>query len=376
MPFVGYNACMLAFCKSNPVLLVAALAAVVSAFFVTPDAAYLGYFDWHTLLCLWAMLAVLCAFRSIGVFALIARRFVQRFKTVRSVVLVLVMVTFVGSAFLTNDMALLTFLPLTSVLLSSCGQERYIPFTFIMQTLAANLGGMILPFGNPQNLYLFSYYQLGLGEFAATLLPAFTVSLVLIVGCCLFVKPVPLSLQVDEAASLPQARFALYLALFAAVILMVFELVPYVVAGFAVLAVLLVAAPQVHRKVDYALLLTFVCFFIFSGNLTRIPAVQEALSTLLGGGAFVVGVVTSQVISNVPSAILLAPFTADWQGLLLGVDIGGLGTPVASLASLITIAELQRCLPAQTGRFLLQFEIYNFAFLAVLVVVTLVLAGV
>lgn len=359
---------------NNPMPTIAVFTAVASMTFVPPDSAYLGYFDWHTLLCLWAMLATLNALRGIGVFRRGAQRLVERFASARSVVLGLSVITFAGSAFLTNDLALITFLPLSISVLLSTKQERLIPFTFTMQTLAANLGGMILPFGNPQNLFLFSYYRLGLGEFVCALAIPFAASLALILICCLFVKPEPLTVARKPEKPYDRKRLALYLALFASVILGILNLVPYWVACAVAILVLLGADPKSLRQVDYGLLLTFACFFVFSGNLTRIPAVQEFLTDMLRDqGAFIVGVISSQVVSNVPSAILLAPFTSDWKGLLLGVDIGGVGTPIASLASLITISAYSRCRLGETGRFVLLFEAFNFGFLALLVTLILML---
>lgn len=363
--------------KGQPVLLVAALAALLSMLAVPPSPAYAAYFDWHTLLCLFSMLAVLNGLRQLGAFRILAAGLVRRFASLRAVVLVLVMVTFFGSMFLTNDMALLTFLPLSALVLSSCGCQDKILFTFVMQTLAANLGGMILPFGNPQNLFLFSHYQLGLAEFMLALLPAFIAAGLMITACCLAgVRPRPLELKGAslQTHGLDARNFALLMTLFAVVIAMVFKLVPKLPGTLVVVAALLASGHgEALRRVDYALLATFACFFVFSGNLAAVPAVQELLGRVLEGGAFVPSLLASQVISNVPAAILLAPFTQDWSGLLLGVDIGGVGTVVASLASLITMAECNSCLPGNTGRFLAVFSAYNLAFLAVLTALTLLL---
>lgn len=360
--------------KSQPVLAVAALAALTSMFFVPPNPGYADYFNWHTLLCLFAMLAVLNGFRQIGAFRALASLLVERFSTLRSVALVLVLVTFFGSMFLTNDMALLTFLPLAAMVLSSCGQGRQILLVFVMQTLAANLGGMILPFGNPQNLFLFSYYGLDLGPFVLVLAVPFLMSFVLIAAICsLAFKPIALDLGAVDVPSFNRKQFAALMALFAVVVLMVFNVVPNSVGAVAVaLALAALGRGDALKRVDYALLATFACFFVFSGNLAHIPAVQQLLHSLLAQGAFIPGLLASQVISNVPAAVLLAPFTPDWQGLLLGVDIGGLGTPIASLASLITLTEFNRCVPGQAGKFLFVFTVLNVVFLAVLIAVVFV----
>ena len=366
---------VLAWAKGQPVLLVSAAAALLSALVVPPDRAYLAYFNWHTLLCLFAMLAVLNGFRQIGAFRALATLLVRRFATLRSVVFVLVMVTFFGSMFLTNDMALLTFLPLSAMVLSSCGQRHSILFVFVMQTLAANLGGMILPFGNPQNLFLFSYYELGLGQFVSVLAVPFLASLLMISVCCLVaVRPQALELESLEAPCFDKKGFAALLVLFALVIAMVFNLVANLPAALAVVACMLaLGRGDALKHVDYALLATFACFFVFSGNLARVPAVQGLLGALLAQGAFLPSLLACQLISNVPAAILLAPFTQDWAGLLLGVDVGGLGTIVASLASLITLTEFNRCMPRSTGRFMFVFAAFNVVFLVVLVALVLCL---
>lgn len=361
--------------KGQPVLVVSAIAALASMVAVPPNPAYAAYFNWHTLVCLFAMLAVLNAFRQIGAFRALASLLVRRFTTVRSVVLVLVMVTFFGSMFLTNDMALLTFLPLSAMVLSSCGQRERILFVFVMQTLAANLGGMILPFGNPQNLFLFSYYDLSLVQFVSALLPPFVASLFAIVAICVIaIKPDPIQLAAAQVPSFDKKGFVALVALFAFVIAMVFNAIPNV-AGVVVvvLALAVLGRGDALKHVDYGLLATFACFFVFSGNLANIPVVQTALDGLLDHGAFLPSLAACQLISNVPAAILLAPFTQDWAGLLLGVDIGGLGTIVASLASLITLTEFNRCVPGKTGRFILVFTVFNALFLIALVALVFVL---
>lgn len=376
-PAPGIAARALGWLKGQPVLLVAAAAALLSMLAVPPSASYASYFDWHTLLCLFSMLAVLNALRELGALRTLAAALLKRFRTQRAVVLALVLLTFVSSMFLTNDMALLTFLPLTALILSSCGCADKILLTFVMQTLAANLGGMILPFGNPQNLFIFSHYQLGLGEFTAALLPAFIASLLMIAVCCVLGtgrQQLELQGAALQAEGFSTPKLAALLALFCLVVAMVFNLVPNLPGTVAVVVALLaLGCGGALRHVDYALLATFCCFFVFSGNLAAIPAVQELLGALLQDGAFVPALLASQIISNVPAAILLAPFTGNWAGLLLGVDIGGVGTVVASLASLITMAEYNRCMPGSTGRFLAVFSAYNFAFLAVLTTLTLLL---
>ncbi|MCD8332331.1 MAG: citrate transporter [Oscillospiraceae bacterium] len=352
--------------KENVVMTVALAAAVVTSFWVPPDRAWLDYFDFKTLTCLFCVLAVVCALKNIRFFYLLARKVVHRFKTTRMSVLALVYITFLGSMLIANDMALLTFLPLGYLVLSSTGQERYMAFTFVMQNIAANLGGMITPFGNPQNLYLYTRFQIPTLEFMGIMALPFLVSVGLITLCCiLFVKPVPLSME-DEPMTLNPRRTGLYLALFALSIVIVFRVIPFWVGLIVIPAVLLVADRKALGMVDYPLLLTFVFFFIFSGNLSRLEGVRALLSALLERNTLLVSVLSCQFISNVPSAILLSRFTENYAALLVGVNIGGVGTPIASLASLITLRQYTGHYPGQGRRYLAVFSAFNFSFLILL----------
>ena len=352
-------------CRANAMPLIAVLAAAVTAYFVPPDAAYAGYFDWKTLSCLFCVLAVVCALRSVGLFPVIARRLLRIFGTARSVGMALVLITLVGSMLLTNDTALLTFLPLSWMVLQEAGQEKLTAYVFILQNCAANFGGMLTPFGNPQNLYLFSYYHIASTEFIGIMLPPFLLSIALILLCRFFVPKDPLAVP-EEPIRLDQKRAVVYALLFCLAVAMVLRVVPYGVGLVIIPAVLLVLDRNALKSVDWGLLLTFAAFFTFSGNLARIDAVQMFFARLLSHGTMLVSALTSQFISNVPAAILLSRFTQDYQGLLIGVNVGGAGTLIASLASLITFREFAKHKPAQTGRFLLLFLAVSFGFLAVL----------
>lgn len=373
--------------RQNATASIAAAAALVTMLFVPPDAAYLGYFDLNTLACLLALLAVIRALRNAGFFETVAHAVVRRFKTLRGLGCALVGVTLVCSMFATNDMALLMLLPLSTVTLASTGNERALPFTFVMQAIAANLGGMILPFGNPQNIFLNSRFDIAFPDFLATMALPFAVSVILIALCCLAgFKMAPLSSSgapdaaASERAPLPRAKTALYLVLFALSLGMVFRVVPFV-AGVVIVAVaLLFADRRALAHVDWGLLATFALFFVFSGNMARIPEVQGFFSMLLGQSTLVTSALASQVISNVPAAILLAPFVDGYQSLLIGVNIGGAGTLIASLASLIAFNHFRAIKRGMkrpgiqalsTKRYLALFSALNFAFLAVLLAVCL-----
>ncbi len=361
------------FFTHNTVMTVALCAAIVTACLVPPDRAYLDYIDYKTLACLFCVLAVVCALKNIRFFYLLAQTIVARFRNARICILMLVYITFLGSMLIANDMALLTFLPLGYFVLHTTGKEKYLAFTFIMQNIAANLGGMLTPFGNPQNLYLYTRFQIPNGRFLAIMAPPFVLSVVLITLLCLvFVRAEPLAIP-EKRERLPRGRTILYLCLFALSIAIVFRGIPYLVGAAIIVAVLLFADRGALRAVDYPLLLTFVFFFLFAGNMARIDAVQRLFSALLARSPLLVSVASCQVISNVPSAILLSQFVTDYRPLLLGVNIGGVGTLISSLASLITFREYTHLNPGKGGAYLVKFSAFNFFFLAVLCVFCLVI---
>ncbi len=355
-----------AFIKKNTVLCIALLAAIVTAFLVPPDSAYLGYFDFKTLTCLFCVLAVVCALKNIRFFFVLAKKIVRLFKTTRSSILALAYVTFIGSMLIANDMALLTFLPLGYLVLSTTGKQKYTAFTFIMQNIAANLGGMLTPFGNPQNLYLYTYFNIPTGEFMGIMVLPFLLAVTLITICCLcFVKKEPLEIS-DEKISLPKGRVAVYAVLFALSVVIVFRVVPFWVGLLVIPVALLFLDRKALKQVDYGLLCTFAAFFVFSGNMSRIPAVQNLLGGLLQKNTLLVSTLSCQIISNVPSAILLAKFTTDYRALLLGVNVGGVGTLISSLASLITFREYTSRNPGKAGKYIALFSAFNFSFLILL----------
>ena len=359
---------LIGFAKKNLVMMIALFAAAVTSIVVPPDAKYLDYFDFKTLSCLFCVLAVVCALKNIRFFYMLAHKVVALFKTARLAVLALVYITFIGSMLIANDMALLTFLPLGFFVLHATGKEKYMAFTFIMQNIAANLGGMLTPFGNPQNLYLYSKFDIPTGEFMAIMALPFVIAIVIITICCLlFVKSEPLTIA-GEAIRLNKGRTLLYLALFALSIAIVFRGVPYLAGLIIIPAVLLIADRKALLQVDYPLLLTFVFFFIFAGNMGRIDFVREAFGSLLSQNTLLVSVASCQVISNVPSAILLSQFTENYAPLLVGVNIGGAGTLIASLASLITFREYMNHNPGGAGAYMVKFSLFNFGILAILTV--------
>lgn len=355
------------FMLSNIVFFIAAIVAVITCFFVPPDKEYIGYFDFKTLVSLLCMMLVICALRDIYFFRILARKIVKLFKTTQSAITALIFITYFGSMLIANDMALLTFLPLSLIVLKSCGKTKYLGYTFVLQTLAANLGGMLTPFGNPQNLYLYNYYNIPNGEFFRIMAIPFVVATVIIFIGCMLVKREPLASTVEELPiKLNIPRTLTYLVMFAYSIILVFRVVPYW-TGLFIVPIMLLLDRRAFASVDYMLLLTFCMFFIFSGNLARIDVVQTFLSKLVNSNTLLTSILAAQFISNVPTAVLLSNFTANYKALLYAVNICSAGTLVSSMASLITFRHY--CVEDKRGavKYLLMFHGINFCVLGILI---------
>ena len=330
------------------------------------DTAYLGYFNLRTLATLFCTLAVVNAFAHIHTFEIISKNIVLKLHNLRNATIGLVFITFFGSMLLANDMALLTFLPLGFYVLNSTDNKQAMAFTFIMQNIAANLGGMVTPFGNPQNLYLYSYFQIETWEFVKIMLPSFLGATFLIIICCLFVKPIPLTLKNDTDYVFDKKKTLIYAILFTASILIVFRIVPYIWGTVVITLALLLLDKKSIKEVNYPLLATFCVFFVFSGNMARIPAVSAFFEYLLPKNTLLFGILSCQFISNVPSAVLLSHFTTDYASLLPAVNIGGCGTLIASLASLITFSEFKQHNPDRVKSYVIKFSVINFSFATIL----------
>ncbi len=354
---------ILRFMKKNIVFCVAFFAAAITCFFIPPDATYLSYFDFKTLACLFLTLLVVCALRNINYFTIVARKLVLFAGDLRGLFIMLISITFIGSMIIANDMALITFLPLGFFALSAVKKEKYMAFLFILQNIAANLGGMLTPFGNPQNLYLYSYFNIPTGEFTLIMLPPFLLAITLLFLACLFVKREKLIIKDQYTKKLNVKKSVIYCILFLFTIAIVFRVISFIAGLIIVPIIIWFMDKKAFLMVDYALLGTFFFFFIFSGNLSRVPAVNNLFSALLQNDTLLSSVVSCQVISNVPSAILLSKFTANYKALLLGVNIGGTGTLIASLASLITFSEYRILYRDKTKSYFLLFTLINFIFL-------------
>jgi len=354
------------FIRSEPVLVISVLAALVSCFFVPPDRAYLGYIDLRTLALLYCLMTVIAGLRGAGVFEYLAHALCSKAGNVRAMGSLLVLLSFISSMLITNDVALLTFVPFAIVVLGGSKHRRELITIVVLQTVAANLGSMLTPVGNPQNLYLYSYYGLGFGEFLGVTFPIWALSLVLILLTCLALPKDRLESSSGEEPDLQKRSLWLYLMLLSVCLLTVLRVCDWPVMLAVVILTLLIFDRGILLRADFMLLLTFVAFFIFAGNLARVDAVNALLRRLISGHEFLAGLLSSQVISNVPAALLLSGFTENARALILGVNVGGLGTPIASLASLISMKIYSRAECAQTGRYLLVFTVVNIVLLILL----------
>lgn len=360
------------FIKKETVLCIAALCAIATMFLVPPDGEYLHYIDFRVLCLLLCLMAVVAGFKSVGAFGWLTCQLLRRIRSGRILSLTLVLLPFFCSMLVTNDVALLVFVPFTLGLLSQLGCAGAIIPILVLQTIAANLGSMATPVGNPQNLFLYAAFELGIGEFFGVVLPLTAVSLVCLAAASLPVLPKQLPEQKLEDVPISSGKqLILYAALFVLCLLTVFRVVPYPVTTILLVAALFFVNRKLLKEIDYMLLLTFVCFFVVSENLGRVEAVREFLQSLLSKNTLLTAVGASQVISNVPAAVLLSGFTDSWANLLAGVNIGGLGTPIASLASLITLKLYIRWPGAKAGKFLLVFTTGNLIGLALLMAISL-----
>ena len=355
------------FIAKETVLCIAALCAVASMFAVPPDREYLHYIDFRVLCLLFCLMAVVAGLKSIGLFHWLTYQLLHRIHSGRILGVTLVMLPFFSSMFVTNDVALIIFVPFTLMLLQQLGCGKSIIPVTVFQTIAANLGSMATPVGNPQNLYLYAFYNLSITDFFSVTLPLTVFSLVALAAASLPLLPRQLpSQKLEEAAISSTVKLLIYLALFVLCLLTVFRVLPYPVTTAVTVAVLVLTERKLLKEIDYMLLLTFVCFFTVSENLGRVDSVRTFLQQLLGTSTLLTAVGTSQIISNVPAAVVLSGFTDRWQQLLAGVNIGGLGTPIASLASLITMKFYMRWPGARVLRFVGFFLAANILALALL----------
>lgn len=406
--------------RKDPVLVVAIVLAIISCAAVPPDAAYAEYVDLRTIGMLFSLMTIMAGLSRLGVFRIACRHLLSAVRGPRRLALALTLLAFFSSMLITNDVALVTFVPFALLALRTLDSPRHACFTVVMMTIAANLGSMLTPIGNPQNLYLYSTSHMALTDFLLLMLPYAAAALVLLVGAIAFFGRIPEHAkekaarsvdagnpasssedgsadspatcgEADNAASATDAnetpqlasdaddpapsplRVLPWAALFVLALLSVAHILPYQAIVAVTIVVALAADRRALLHVDYALLFTFIAFFVFVGNVGRIEVVSAALAQLIDGHELAVSVIASQVLSNVPAAILLSGFTSNFAALIVGTNLGGLGTLIASMASLISYKQVALVLPREKGHYFMLFTVWNIAFLAVLAVLAAVL---
>jgi Na+/H+ antiporter NhaD/arsenite permease-like protein len=369
------------FIKNETVLVIACVLAIISSFIIKPDGEYIGYIDFRTLGILFCLMAVVAGMRRLGLFDLLSQKLLERAKNIRQLILILLLLCFVPSMFITNDVALITFVPFAFTLLDMAGnkfKEKWIMPVVVMQTVAANLGSMLTPLGNPQNLYLYGKSDMGIGDFIMLMLPYSLVSLLLILIWVIVSTArhnESISVVFDSEVKIKNnQKLLMYVLLFMVSLLVVLRIIHYSIAFAIVLLCLLLFDRETLRQVDYSLLITFVGFFIFIGNMGRIPAFRQFLENIINGRETLTAILASQVVSNVPAALLLSGFTNNVEALIVGTDLGGLGTLIASMASLISYKLFAQNNGGKMGRYILYFTVVNVVFLLVLCCLYLVLS--
>lgn len=353
------------FFKNEAVLVISFLLAIISACFVGIDKEYIGYIDFKTLGLLFSLMAVTSAFNNQGVFSLLAIKMLKKVKSTRSLSLVFCLLCFFSSMLITNDVALITFVPFTILTLKVSNNFRPLIPLITLETISANLGSMLTPIGNPQNLFLFSKFNMTMGDFVSAILPYAVLSLTLILISLVFIKNEKIKANgITEITPPKKLNCVIYLALFILAMLTVFRVLNFIILLGITIVIMLVLDRKAIKKVDYSLLLTFVFLFVFIGNLGRIDVISSFLQKIIVGNEVLVGVASSQFFSNVPAAILLSGFSNNSKDLLIGVNLGGLGTLIASMASLISFKFVAKE-DVKTSKYLLLFTIFNVVFLAI-----------
>ncbi len=362
--------------KIDPVLLAAWLLAAVSAFFVHPDNDYLSYIDFRSLGILWSLMVIIQGLKENSVFERIAEKLLAKVKGFRQLVLVLVFLCFFSAMLITNDVALITFVPFSIMILINCSKKDAIIPVVVLQTVAANLGSMLTPIGNPQNLYLYGLTAMSFVKFVSCMLPYTLMAAALLIASVMIMKK-------DAAAVLAGDDFhivkhfgsriqvIIYAVLFVIAILSVLRVIPWQVMSIIVFVIVLGMDLKILLRADYVLLLTFIGFFIFTGNMGRIPQIHDILMSTVSGHEFVISVLLSQFISNVPATLMLSGFSENYKELLAGVNVGGLGTLIASMASLISYKAYASMQEKNVPRYIFVFTVVNLLFLALLCILHL-----
>lgn len=356
--------------RKEPVTCVSGILALASIFVVHPDSEYFGYIHWTTLSMLLSLMLITSGLKNIGVFKAIGRRMLHRATSPRSIVLILVGLCFFLAPFVTNDVALITFVPFAIYVLDMAGLKQYIIPTLALQTIAAHMGSSISPVGNPHNLYLHEMSGLTSGEFIRQMSPYFAFAGILLVVAVFVItaKAKKLSflkthLPNTKIKKKDKGKASMYIALFVICILAVMKILNcYAALGIVLMSVMFFDRKN-YRNPDYCLLLTFAFLFVFVGNIGRIDAIQDFLAGIVKGREIITSIIASQVISNVPASILLPKFSNETMLICIGTDIGGIGTLIASMANLISFKQYTKLENSSIKRYILWFTVINVLFL-------------
>lgn len=361
---------VVSFIKKETVLVVAVILAVLSMFFVYPSEVYNDYIDYRVLGILLTLMYIMQGLSVNGFFDAVGEKLLSHTKKVWQLLFVLVFLCFFFAMLITNDVALITFVPFAIVLLKKSNNRHLMIYVIVLQTLAANLGSMLTPIGNPQNLYLFQLSGYGIGEFLTVMFPYTLVAGILLVISILFVRGKGQNISYEREPrerikGNKRRKIIIYLILFVCAVLVVARIFPWQYVLLATALILFTFDKKVLVQVDYCLLLTFVAFFIFTGNLSHISGISEALQGIVKGNEVMVSVGLSQVISNVPATLMLTRFSENYKALMVGINLGGMGTLIASMASLISY-KLYAAEETRKGKYILCFTGMNVLFFLVL----------
>ena len=377
------------FFQKETVLSISVILAVFSMFWIKPDRTYISYIDFRTLGLLFCLMTIVAGLKEIGVFDFLAEKMLSKANGTKAIVTLLVLLCFFFSMIITNDVALITFVPLALIMLHKLPEELtkyWLLKVVAMQTVAANLGSMLTPIGNPQNLYLYAQADMSAFALVRLMLPYSVVSLILLLIWIQIAASKSLQTSSGNNASLSFSSISenhrenvqktaakreteylvVYLLLFAACLLTVAHILDFRISLLLVVLYVIVRDRTLLGKVDYSLLATFTALFIFIGNLGRIPQFSHFLSSIMTGRETITAILASQVMSNVPAAILLSGFTRNYTALIIGTNIGGLGTLIASMASLISFKYIAKENPHLRGKYFVLFTISNIVFLVIL----------
>ncbi len=352
--------------KRESILFIALLLAISSMYFNPPSQEYLTYINWRVIILLFCLMAVISGWKYSGLFPFLSQILLKYAPKTRIIFGILIGLCFFSAALITNDVTLLIFVPLTCQIWQNQSEKLLIKL-IVLETIAANLGSLLTPVGNPKNLFIYDFYQISIGQFFQMLLPTWLSALALL-GLSLFlIKNTQLTSKfTSKEIQLNHHIVLKYLVLFFICLLTVVQIMPVLLCLCIIVGVLLITDRPLFKEIDYSLLLTFICFFIFVGNISTLDTLQNWVASIVQGRVFWVSLLLCQIINDVPTTIMLASFTQDAKSLLLGTNLGGLGTLTASMASLISYKIYIQRKQAPKGRYILEFTLLNFIFLSLL----------